>query len=170
MIWSSDDAPKPILVLGVGNSIQMDDGIGVHAIAALRDHSLPDEVELFDGGTAGLDLLPVLQQRDTVIVIDAVDAGLEGGTLFRFTPDDIAAKKQHYDSLHQLGMLETLRMTRLLGTEPGRTVIFGVQPGTIDWGEELSEAVQNRLPRLIELVLEEVGEAMNRRSNDKCQL
>jgi len=160
---------KPILLIGVGNSIQMDDGIGVHAIQALRNHSLPDEVELFDGGTAGLDLLPVLQDRHTVIVIDAVDAGMEPGTLFRFTPEDIAAKRQSYDSMHQLGLLETVKMAKLLGTAPVQTVILGVQPGVVDWGEELSQAVSDRLPRILELALEEVDKAVRQRHENESQ-
>lgn len=160
---------KPILVIGVGNSIQMDDGIGMHVLQALEGHPLPDSVELFDGGTAGLDLLPYLQNRHTVIVIDAVDAGMEAGTLFRFTPEDIAAKRQHYDSLHQLGLLETIRMAGLLGTEPERAVIIGVQPGVIDWGEELSETLRKSIPRIIELVLKEVWEAVQHQQENNCQ-
>lgn len=160
---------KPILLIGVGNSIQMDDGVGVHAFKALQDRTLPDEVELFDGGTAGLDLLPVLQDRNTVVVIDAVDAGMEPGTLFRFTPEDIAAKRQNYDSLHQLGLLETVRMAGLLGSAPDHTVIIGVQPGVVDWGEELSDAVADRLPRVLELALEEVEAAARRLHENESQ-
>ena len=160
---------KPILVIGVGNSIQMDDGIGIHLLAHLEKESLPDTVELFDGGTAGLDLLPFLQHRDTVIVIDAVDADMEPGTLFRFTPEDIAAKRQSYDSLHQLGLLETLKMAGLLGTAPAHAIIIGVQPGIIDWGEELSEPLRKRIPRIVELVLEEVQQAQHRYQVNECQ-
>ncbi|MCB2212532.1 HyaD/HybD family hydrogenase maturation endopeptidase [bacterium] len=167
----------PVLVLGVGNLIQCDDGVGVHAIQRLmqescednpdlqasrgtRQTAFPAEVELFDGGTAGYDLLPVLANRKAVIVIDAVDANRKPGTLFRFTPDDIPPDFTGYDSIHQLGLMETLHMTTLQGNAPERAVIFGIQPGLIDWGDALSEPVAKVVPRVLELVRAEIDDAL----------
>ncbi len=150
----------PVLVLGVGNLIQRDDGVGVHAIQQLMQEAFPAEVELFDGGTAGYDLLPVLADRKAVIVIDAVDANREPGTLFRFTPDDVPPDFTGYDSIHQLGLMETLHMTTLQGNAPERAVIFGIQPGVIDWGDELSVPVARVVPRVLELVRAEIDDAL----------
>jgi hydrogenase maturation protease len=147
---------KPILVLGVGNLIQMDDGVGVHTIQRMAEWDLPEVVELFDGGTAGLDLTGIIEGRQALIVIDAVDAGEKPGTMFRFTPEDIKVKFTHYDSLHQMGLLETLNMAKMQGISPAETVIFGVQPHIVDWGTELTDTVEEKMPRLLELVREEL--------------
>lgn len=150
---------KPILVLGVGNSIQTDDGIGVHVIEQLSQLSWPDSVELIDGGTAGLDLLATIEGRRKVIVIDAVDGGMDPGTMFRFTPDDIGNTTVRLDSLHQFGLLETLQMSQLMDRAPESCVIFGVQPKTVDWGLSLTDTVAAVVPRLIEEVSNEINAA-----------
>lgn len=157
--WTNATKP-PVLVVGVGNLIQADDGVGVHAVQAMSDWDLPATVEVFDGGTAGLDLLPALQDRRTIIVIDAVDAGMDPGTLLRFTPDDVDTNVTAYDSMHQLGLLETLTMGKIMGSDPGRVIILGVQPGLVDWGMELSDTVAASMPKLLDLVREELGTAL----------
>lgn len=148
---------KPILVLGVGNSIQADDGVGVHAIEQLSSMTWPDDVELVDGGTAGLDLLATIDGRRKVIVIDAVDGSMKPGTIFRFTPDDIGKTTVRLDSLHQFGLLETLQMAELMDRAPDSCVIFGVQPETVDWGLTLTETVAVVLPRVIDEVSKEIA-------------
>lgn len=152
---------KPILVMGVGNLIQQDDGVGVHVIREMESWDLPETVELFDGGTAGLDLTGTIEGRETLIVIDAVDAGAKPGTMFRFTPEDITVKFTHYDSLHQMGLLETLNMAKMQGIGPEQTIIFGVQPRVVDWGTELTPTVSVILPRLFELIREELDRVLS---------
>lgn len=151
---------KPVLVLGVGNVIQTDDGVGVHAVERLQSEVFPEEVELVDGGTAGLDLLAVISGRRRLIVIDAVNGDMAPGTLFRFTPEDLGTQCLRFDSLHQIGLLETLQMAELTACAPDRTVIFGVQPETIDWGTELTPAVAAVMERLLRKVREEVDAAV----------
>ncbi len=148
---------KPILILGVGNSIQMDDGIGVHVLEELKKISLPGNVELFDGGTAGFDLINVVSERKKVVVIDAVNGGEPPGTIYRFTPEDIKSRNIMYDSLHQLGIIESLQMAKLLDKYPEECVIFGVEPNEIDWGLELTEPLKIKVPKIIELVLKELN-------------
>ncbi len=147
---------KPVLVLGVGNTIQMDDGVGVHVANRLMALDLPDEVEVVDGGILGVDLLSIIEGCRRMIVIDAVDAGMEAGTLFRFTPADMVDDLIPAQSLHQVGLLETLQMAALLGRAPEETVIFGVQPGEVDWGLTLTEAVEAKLDLLVDKVTDEI--------------
>ena len=148
------------MVLGVGNSLQIDDGVGVHAVAELMKMQWPEEVEIVDGGVAGLDLIAIVDKREYVIVLDAVDAGHEAGTIFKFTPEDVENQTLHYDSLHQIGLLETIQMAKLTGSAPKHTIILGVQPEKVDWGMELTDTIRECLPRLIELTKEEIKNAM----------
>lgn len=158
MMTASNDI-KPILVIGVGNSIQRDDGVGIHAVNVLRELEWDDDVEIFDGGTAGLDLLPVLENRKTVVVIDAVHANHPPGTIYRFTPDDVDSPFLQHASLHQLGLLDIVRTGEMIGTAPDETIVIGVEPAEIDWGLELTPAIAEKMPRVIELVQEEVQAA-----------
>ncbi len=96
---------KPILILGVGNTIQMDDGIGVHVIEAMKNKPLPPNIELIDGGTLGYDLLGIIEGRKKIIVVDAVKGQQPPGTLYKFSPEDVPTDN-NYDSLHQLGIIE----------------------------------------------------------------
>ena len=146
-----------ILILGVGNILLSDEGVGVRIVEAMEGWELPDNVELFDGGTASVDLLDSLANRDKVIIIDAVKGGNEPGTLYRFTPNDVTIQRQNFTSLHQVGLLETLTMARYLGCAPQEVVIYGIEPKKVSWGLELSPEVAAVVIRVIELVLAELG-------------
>lgn len=157
---------KPILVVGVGNSIQMDDGVGVHVLRELEKENLPAEVDLLDGGTMGIELLPWLENRDKVILIDAVDAHERPGTIFRFEPDEVEYDMVPKASVHQFGLVDSLQMASLVGRAPRQTVIFGVQPDIIDWGEEPSEAVHGVIPKVTSLVVKEINESVESYRNN----
>jgi len=150
---------NPTLVLGIGNILLKDEGVGVHAVRELtaRGHpALPDGVELYDGGTFGIDLLDTLANRRKVIVIDAVRADAAPGTVLRFTAADLAQREEADLSLHQVGLCETLAMARQLGCAPEEVVIFGIVPATLESGLELSPQVAAVMPRVIDLVLAEL--------------
>jgi hydrogenase maturation protease len=159
-MFKTPNQKAPILILGVGNILQTDDGVGVHVIDQMAGLSFPDEVELFDGGTAGLDLLSIIENRDQLIVIDAVDGGMKPGTIFRFTPDDIACQQNPIHSLHQIGLIEALRLAKLNDRAPEKTLIIGVQPGEIDWGIALSRPLRKRLPKIITIVKDEIAKSL----------
>jgi len=146
---------KPILILGVGNTIQTDDGIGVHVIEEMRKNPIPRDAELFDGGTLGYDLLGVIEGRKKVIVVDAVKGQQPPGTLYKFSPKDVPADN-NYDSLHQLGIIEAIRLARLQNKAPDQTVIIGVEPEVIDWGLSLTGTVKSKIPRIIDMVMDEI--------------
>jgi hydrogenase maturation protease len=146
---------KKIVVLGIGNVILRDEGVGVHAVRELEHRELPPRVQAIDGGTALMDLLPVIQEAERIIVIDALKGGGEPGTVYRVFPDDLTADTERPLSLHQVGLLEVLGMARQLGGDPA-VVIIGVEPHEISWGMELTPEVQAKLPRVVETVLEEL--------------
>jgi len=147
---------RPVLVIGIGNILLRDEGVGAHIIEQMQKIHLPDDVELVDGGTAGADLLDVLAERRKVIVIDAVQADCEPGTVLRFTADDLVHPEGVGVSLHELGLGEALTMTRQLGCAPEDVVVFGIQPKDIRCGLELSEEIAASVPKVIELVLAEI--------------
>ncbi len=149
----------PILVLGIGNILLRDEGVGVRVIAQMQKMHLPDDddVELVDGGTAGADLLDVLAERQKVIVIDAIQADCEPGTVLRFTADELVQPDGVGMSLHELGLGEALTMIRHLGCAPKDVVIFGIRPKNTECGLELSEEIAASVPKVIELVLAEIN-------------
>ena len=146
----------PILVLGIGNILLRDEGVGVRVIEQMRKMHLPDNVELVDGGTAGADLLDALAERRKVIVIDAVQADCEPGTVLRFTADDLVQPDGVGMSLHELGLGEALTMTRQLGCAPEDVVVFGIKPKDISCGLELTEEIAVSTLKVVKLVLAEI--------------
>ena len=161
VLCAAPTAVRPILVLGIGNLLLRDEGVGVHVAQALNGtHAcLPPEVDVVDGATAGFGLVEILAGRRKVIVIDAVRAPAEAGSIVRLTIDDLVAADTAPLSLHEAGLLEALAAARRLGIAPQEIVILGVRPDIVDYGLELSPMVAALVPRIVELVLEELGVA-----------
>jgi len=154
---TKNPAPRSsILVLGVGNILLSDEGVGVRVVEAMKEMKLPDNVELLDGGTGAFDLLDIIADREKVIIIDAVKGGGEPGTIYRFRPDDIRLQKQHLASVHQMSLPDTLAMAKILGCSPREVVIYGIEPERLDWGLELSSVVAAAVPRVTELIVREL--------------
>jgi hydrogenase maturation protease len=148
--------PQKILILGVGNLLLRDDGFGVHLINSLKDTALPGNVELLEAGTVSHQLIPRLHEIDHLIVIDVVEAGDTPGSLFRFSPDDMKFPVEQKASLHQISLIDVLHMAALTGTKP-KTVIIGVQPKDVSsWSMELSDELTAVIPRVKELIFEEL--------------
>ena len=143
-----------ILVVGMGNLIYRDEGIGAHIIREMEKMKLPSHIELLDIGTSTMDLISYMKEVKKLIVIDAMRAGGKPGTIYKCKPEDLLPKDEGPISLHEIGLLETLNMTKKLGMEI-ETVIVGVEPEIMDWGMELTEAVKNKIPLIIEAVLKE---------------
>ena len=153
---SPGQAPPRIVVIGAGNLLLKDEGIGIHAVKALQEMSLPDDVVTIDGGTSP-DLIACTRAGAKLIIIDAAKAGGEPGTIYRFLPGDLASSGAMFTSAHELGVEENLKLMSLMKTEPPETVIIGVEPKEIDWGLELSPELQRRLPDVIGVVIAEIG-------------
>jgi len=147
------------VVLGVGNLVRGDDGVGVHVAQALLARGCPEGVTIVDGGTAPLDALAHVGPVDRLIIVDAADFGEEPGAVRVLTPDDVIPAKGDSVSLHDLDLLWALGVMRATGEEPAETTIIGVQPGSMDWSTDLSPAVAAGLEGIIEAVLARVGRA-----------
>lgn len=148
--------PK-IMIMGVGNVLLSDEGLGVRFLDEFDKESLPENVELVEGGTAGLELVHLITEVDFLILIDAVNAKSEPGSVFRFRPEDIRILPDMFEvSFHQVGIIEVLNVADLLGNAP-QTMIYGVQPKSLDWGMELSEEIKAVFPRLMQQVLKEIA-------------
>jgi len=156
---SKSSAPPRALVLGVGNLLRGDDGFGVHLIASLADTPLPEDVRILEAGTVSHELIPLLSELEHLIVIDAVEANDRPGAVFLFSPDDIPFACERLVSLHQIGLIDVLRLAGLTGRSP-RTVIIGVQPKDVSsWSLALSDEVREAMPKVRELVLGELKKA-----------
>lgn len=149
---------KPTAIIGMGNPLMSDEGIGIHVIARLQQTILADRTDILDLGTSGMRALHELEGRDMVVFVDCALMGTEPGTIRRFTPEDVETKKiQPRISLHEGDLLNTLALAKRLGTAPERIVIFGIEPKTIDPGETLSPALAARLDQYVATVRDEVA-------------
>lgn len=151
---------KRILVLGVGNVLLKDEGVGVRVIETLgSEYAFSSNVELMDGGTLGLRLLDPICGADFLIVVDAVLNGGTPGTLYRLPVSEIEKRVTFKNSLHQLDLVETLAYAEILGRRPD-AVIIGVEPEDISpWGLEMTDVVKARFREICSKVLEEIERA-----------
>lgn len=148
---------KTTLVLGLGNTIMSDDGIGPALIGRLEASGrVPVGVELLDGGTLGLDLLPQLEGVQRLILLDAVETGQPPGSVVRLSGDEVPMALETKLSPHQMGMKDLLAVARLMGQLPEEIVLFGVQPQSLELGTELSPVVTAVLPELTSRILTEL--------------
>jgi hydrogenase maturation protease len=145
------DTDATVLILGIGNTLRSDDGIGVCVMEALcrcDDNRLRRRGARFcDGGTLGLSLLPTLETANDVIVIDAADIGVEPGTVRSFEGEamdaQLGGKKQ---TSHEVALADLMAAARLLGQQPARRALVAIQPGSTDWGAEPSAVVAAAIP------------------------
>lgn len=143
-------------MVGVGNLLLKDEGIGVHIAHALQQIDVPHGTKIIDGGTSP-DLPYYLKDIDKLIIIDAVKAGGKPGMIYRFHTHDLNIESEGIISLHELGLAQSLKMMRLMGNAPKETVIIGIEPKEIDWGTELSAELQQKIPEIINIVLSEIN-------------
>ena len=143
--------------MGVGNLLLKDEGVGIHVIQALQDSPLPINVpvKIIDGGTSP-DVVHLLDGTDKLIVIDAVEGGGHPGSIYRFQANDVTMDANIFTSLHQIGLLDNLNMMECIGSKPKDVVIIGVETKEIDWGLELSPELEQKIPQIIRVVLQEL--------------
>jgi hydrogenase maturation protease len=149
--------PQKVLILGVGNLLLKDDGFGVHFINSLQGLDLPSNISVLEAGTVSHQLIPLLHEIDHLIVVDVVEAGDTPGSLFRFSPDEMTFVAEQIVSLHQISLIDVLNMAEMTGGKP-KTIIIGVQPKDVSsWSVELSDELRAVIPRVKELVFEELN-------------
>lgn len=140
------------VVIGLGNPLMADDGVGLAALERLRAAGVPAGVELVDGGTWGMNLLPVIEAAGKLLLMDAIDAGGEPGTLHVLERARIPRYLATKISPHQVDLCDVLALAELRGTLPEDTVAIGLQPDRVELSCELSDAVRVRLDDLVAAV------------------
>lgn len=160
---------RRILILGLGNILLKDEGVGVRVVGELQKQNLPGNVEVIDGGTAGLDILLLHEGLDKLVVIDALRAGGKPGTIYRaqFSGKDrltevFSREEASKISLHQIGLLDALAVAERMNCAPKEIVIIGVEPGEVDCGLELTDEVKRRIPEIVNAVLKEIKDDIHR--------
>jgi hydrogenase maturation protease len=146
------------IVLGIGNVLLSDEGVGVHAVKALvQQYNLGKDVEVVDGGTTGMELLPDLEGADHLVVIDAIRAGQPRASVVRLEGDQVPAFFKTKISPHQVGLSDVLAALAFKGHAPAHVVLIGVQPVTLSLGMNLSPEVNARLDDVLTLVVRELA-------------
>ncbi len=160
-----------LLVLGLGNILCGDDGLGVRAVQALaRDYDLPPGVRVLDGGTLGLSLLGQFEAGQDVIVVDAIRGEGPTGALVRLDGDEVPPAVRERLSPHQVGVADLLDGLRLLDLYPRNLVLLGLVPETLELGLEPSPPVRENLGELVAAVIEEaarLGHRLVRRESSR---
>jgi hydrogenase maturation protease len=144
---------RDIVVLGVGNTLWADEGIGVMLARAVNDDFDPEQVEVVDGGTQGLYLLPIVQNARRLLMFDAVSLGLTPGEIVVLRDEEIASTFSKLPvSLHQTSLNDLLASAYMLDWQPEEVVLIGIQvEDTESWGGPITDAVQASMPRAIEM-------------------
>jgi hydrogenase maturation protease len=150
------DRYNHILVIGVGNLLLSDEGVGVHIAQKMMEMELPPEVHVVEGGTDGFGLINVILEADRLIVIDAVKGGGEPGSIYRFDIEDCPSCPDIFKtSAHQISILEVINLSGLIGPTP-RATIIGVEPKSLEMGMQLSPEIEEKIPKVIRMVLGEI--------------
>ena len=151
-------------VLGIGNILLKDEGIGCHVVHALEGIPLPD-VQIVDGGTCP-DVLQLFEGADKLVIVDAVKGGGMPGQIYRFHLEDITLERKPFLSLHDMRLVDSLKLMQLWHNID-KAVIIGIEPGEIGWGLELSSKLQERMPQIIDAILSELND-MSPKGEMKC--
>jgi len=151
-------------VLGIGNALLRDEGIGCHVAHALAEIPLPD-IKITDGGTCP-DVWQFIEDTDKLIIVDAVKGGGMPGQIYRFHLEDITLEQKPLLSMHDIGLVDNLILMQLR-QNIGETVIIGVEPKDINWGLELSPELQGKMSQIIDTVLSELNNT-NPKGEMKC--
>ena len=142
-----------IIILGLGNTLNHDEGMGVHALQYVRDKIvLPAAIELVDGGTLGLNLLPLVEECSYLLLLDATNAGQEPGSLIELRRDQIPLYAGVKLSQHQVTFQEVLGLANMRGHFPENLHLIGIQPVDLSLGIGMSPLVTSQMPHIVERV------------------
>jgi hydrogenase maturation protease len=151
--------PGRVIVLGLGNILLSDEGVGVHAVNALRDrYTFYPQVDIIDGGTMGLDLLPLFQSRNRILIIDAVDFGKPAGHVGILEGAAIPSVLNSKLSVHHIGLSDVLFAAKLMRETPLDVCLVGIQPKYLDVGLDMTEDIRVKLDAILDLSLQRLKE------------
>ena len=148
--------PKKILILGLGNILLGDEGVGVRVAEQLLSHPLPDEIEVIDGGTAGYELINFFEGKEKVIIVDAVKTNDTPGSVYKLDLALVQEDETVQLSLHQIGLKNVFKMASLMDLNPEVTLVGIVPKNYQDYNIGLSDEVEKAIPLAIETVLKEI--------------
>jgi len=149
---------KPITVLGIGNILLQDEGYGVRVVENLsKRYRFPDDVQVLDGGTLGMELVRFLAGTKRLLIVDAINGDSPPGTFYRLTGEEVQAYFQEKVSMHELGIKDVLAVLGVTGQPVEEVVIIGVQPESLDIGLDLTPAVAATMDRVIAAGLAELA-------------
>lgn len=147
----------PVLVLGMGNLLLEDEGLGIHALNLLRQrYDFPADIELLDGGTSGMALIDQISSRKHLLVLDAVQTGDPPGTLVKMCDQDVPVYFGTKVTFHQLGLSDVLAHLELSGEQPEHVTVLGLVPHSLEMSLELSELTLGRLGELVDAAAAEL--------------
>lgn len=144
------------LIMGIGNILRADDGVGSAVIEALEAYKLPENIDLLDAGTPGFELVLMMQDYQRVIVIDAADMGIQAGEWRLFSPEQIKQESRDMylrGTLHYAGLAEALSLGDAMNLLPDTIEIIGIQPETIDWERGLTASVTDAVIGVCQQIL-----------------
>ena len=153
---------KQITILGIGNTLYSDEGLGVYALSPLEKlYGNDDQVELVYGATDGMSLLGVVEDTDYLMVLDAINAGKEGGHIIQLQGEEIPTYYGVKMSIHQLGFQEVLLASKLRERFPKHLVMIGMQPTSLELSVGLTTTNESKLPELVQLVERQINKWKN---------
>lgn len=150
------NCPPPVLVLGVGNILLSDEGVGVRIVEELQKRQLPECVEVVDGATRAMELVDIMRGRKKVIIVDALDADTEPGAVFKFGPEQLAETKKMSVSVHDIGVHEAIFLLSLTAELPEDITFYGIQPGSLELHEGLTKEVAAAAVKVVDIILKDL--------------
>jgi len=149
---------KKMKILGCGNTLMGDDGVGIRVIEKLQEMKLPENIEIIDAGVGGMAILSWIEDADKVVIVDAVQTGNEPpGTVYMFTDKELPPSDMFMLSLHDLNLVDTINVGRVVQKMPDEIVIIGVEVKRVaEFTKELTPEVEGAIPEVLDLVLKEL--------------
>jgi hydrogenase maturation protease len=147
-----------VVVIGLGNLLLSDEGIGVHLIRKLSENQEKfPSVEFIDAGTGGMNILHLIANRKKAVIIDCAKMGKKPGTIKQFEPVDVqTTKKMTHFSLHEADILQIINLSKQLGECPNQIVIFGIEPESLELGQKLSETLSHEIDAYLANICQEL--------------
>ena len=148
-----------VAVIGVGNILLQDEGVGIHIVNALiKDYRFDPPIEIVDGGTTGMDLIPYFEENDKIIIVDAVNFDKEPGFIGSIENEDILTVLTTKLTMHHLGLTDVLSTMKVHDIKPEQMFLLGIQPDSMELDMELTDVIADRIPRMMEVLQQKLAE------------
>lgn len=155
----SQDSNSEVTILGIGNLLMGDEGVGIHALTTLQEtYTFSPNINFIDGGTIGIDLIPYFEECKKMIIIDAVDSQEDPGFIVTLANEEIHYRFNTKLSLHHAGLSDVLSIIKLQEIEAPDMVLIGVQPKKVEMGLELSDTVGSKMEKVISIIINKLEE------------